>query len=278
VRGSKGSQLVRELNNKLNGVVKNIDSLSYHFRSNRDNPKFDSIKLAIDTAYNELIQNHKNYTVDFIKSNRYSLASILALYQQYNKTTPVLNSRDDFELFKLVDSVLYPLYPNNSLVANLHSNVKKISAQLKIYDKRENMLIEGQRVPNIELPLFGADTIMLYNVRSRYILVDFWATWCNECVPNNKKLKEIYNVYSTKGFQVVQVSLDDNRSELDRIVKSDSIPWLMVADFKQWNSPIIDTMSVNSIPSNYLINSQGIIQARNLTLNELEIVLKSLLP
>lgn len=278
VRGSNGSQLVRELNRKLNDVVSSIDSLSLHFRNSRENPQFDSIKLAIDTAYLKLLENHKNYTIDFIKSNRYSLASILALYQQYNQTTPVLNSRDDFELFRLVDSVLYPLHPNNTLVANLHNNVNKISAQLRIYDKRESMLTEGQKLPNIELPLFKDDTIKLYDVKSRFILVDFWASWCNECIPNNKKLKGLYNDFSSKGFQIVQVSLDENPNALAKALEIDSIPWIVVADFKQWNSPIVDTLSVNSIPSNYLINSQGIIQARNLTLNELESVLKSLLP
>lgn len=278
IRGSKGSQLVRELNGRLNGTVSKIDSLSTLFRSSRENVKFDSIKLAIDTVYNDLIESHKSFTVDFIKKNRYSLASILALYQQYDKTTPVLNNRDDFELFRLVDSVLYPLYPDNQLVSNLHSNVKKISAQLKLYDKRENMLKEGDKLPNISLPLLNGAPIMLYDIRSRYILVDLWATWCNECIPNNMKLREIYTKYSPKGFEVVQISLDENPRNLSNALENDSIPWIVASDFMQFNSPIVDTLSINSIPSNYLINRQGIIQARNLSLKELEDVLSSLLP
>jgi peroxiredoxin len=278
VSGSRGSALVRDLNFRLNGVVAIIDSLSYHFRSSREHVRFDSIKTAIDSAYFATLAQHKEYTVDFIKANRYSLASILALYQQYDKTRPVLNSRDDFELFKLVDASLYPLYPENSLVDNLHSNVNKISKQLELFDKRQDMLIEGQSVENIDLPLLNGDTIKLLEVRARYILLDFWASWCNECIPNNKKLLEVYEKFNRKGFQVVQISLDDKRFDLENLITRDSIPWIVSSDFRHWESPILESLSINSIPSNYLINQYGIIQARNLSHQELDEVLTKLLP
>lgn len=278
VVGSRGSALVRDLNFRLVNAIDRIDSLSLHFRNNREHPRFDSIKSAIDSAYFSTIAQHKQYTVDFIKANRYSLASIIALYQQYDKTRPVLNSRQDFELFQLVDASLYPLYPDNPLVANLHSNVNKIAKQLKLYDKRKDMLTEGQSVENIDLPLLNGDTIKLFDIKAKYILLDFWATWCNECIPNNAELKQIFKKFSPKGFQVVQVSLDDKREALEKVVKQDSIDWVVSVDFKHWESPILERLSINSIPSNYLINQQGVIQAINLTNKELEEVLQKVLP
>lgn len=278
VTGSKGSTLVHDLNFRLNEVIGTIDSLSSHFRSSREDVKFDSIKAAIDSAYFLTIKNHKEYTENFVKSNRYSLASILALYQQYDKTRPVLNSRNDFDLFCLVDSVLYPLYPENSLVANLHSNVNKIRKQLDLYDKREDMLTVGEKVPNVKLPLLNGGSINLLDVSARYVLIDFWATWCNECIPNNTLLREVYTKYAAKGFQVIQVSLDENKNNLAKAIQNDSIPWIVAVDFLQWDSPIVDSLSINSIPSNYLINRKGEIQARNLTSKELQEVLSKLLP
>jgi peroxiredoxin len=266
------------LNFRLNEVIGTIDSLSSHFRSSREDVKFDSIKAAIDSAYFLTIKNHKEYTENFVKSNRYSLASILALYQQYDKTRPVLNSRNDFDLFCLVDSVLYPLYPENSLVANLHSNVNKIRKQLDLYDKREDMLTVGEKVPNVKLPLLNGGSINLLDVSARYVLIDFWATWCNECIPNNTLLREVYTKYAAKGFQVIQVSLDENKNNLAKAIQNDSIPWIVAVDFLQWDSPIVDSLSINSIPSNYLINRKGEIQARNLTSKELQEVLSKLLP
>jgi peroxiredoxin len=278
ISGSKGSKLVRDLNLRLEGVVTTIDSLSKYFRNSVEHPKFDSIKKAIDTAYVRTIQNHKNYTENFIKENRYSLASILALYQQYDKSTFVLNKREDFELFKLVDEALYPLYSSNPLVENLHSNVRMIGKQLKLYDRREEMIDEGETLPDLLLTLASGESIKISELRSRYILIDFWALWCNDCKSNNQKLKAVYNKYSSKGFQIIQVSLDQDKKILTDWMKSDSIQWLMVSDFLQWDSPILDSLSINSIPSNYLIDRNRIVKSRNIRPNELDIVLSKYLP
>jgi peroxiredoxin len=278
VIGSEGSILVRELNAKLNGVVSKIDSLSSQFMSNREHPKFDSIKHTIDNTYNLAILNHRQYTERFIRENRYSLASILALYQQYDKSRSVLNKREDFDLFRLVDETLFPLYPNNLVVVNFHNNVKMIGKQLELYDKRKDMLDVGEKIPNISFKSFQNEEIELQDIKGKYFLIDFWATWCNECASNNAKLLKLYSEFESKGFQVIQVSLDSKPSDILNVVEKDSIPWIVIADYLQWDSPILDTLSINSIPSNYLIDRNGVIRARNLEPRELEDLLKQLLP
>jgi peroxiredoxin len=278
VFGSRGSVLVRDLNFRLNQTVSTIDSLSAHFRHNREHPRFDSIKVVIDSAYFQTIEKHKRYTVNFIKGNLYSLASILALYQQYDKDRPVLNKREDFKLFQLVDSILYPIYPENSLVYNLHVNVKRISHQFALYDKRQDMIPTGEAIPSVELPMMNGDNFNLFESRFRYTLIDFWATWCNDCIPNNKKLHEIFKKFGPKGFRIVQVSLDDNPKDLDVVIKRDSLNWIHIADYRQWESPIVDSFHINSIPSNYLIDNKGVIINQNLTPKELNELLEKLLP
>ncbi|HPF92292.1 MAG TPA: TlpA disulfide reductase family protein [Tenuifilaceae bacterium] len=270
VSGSKGSRLVRDLNLRLNRAVAKIDSLSALFRSSVDSANFNQIKKDVDSAYLSTIDEHRRYTVNFVKENRYSLAAILALYQQYDQTRAVLNKREDFELFKLVDSSLYPLYPNNPMVASLNSNVKKISTQLKLYDKRSEMLSLGQRVPNLKLPLVSSDTVSLWQVGKRYILLYFWATWCDDCAGKNIQLKGLYEKYASKGFEVIQIAVDDDKQQLLNEIRADSIPWLVATDFRQWESPILDSLSINSIPSNYLIDRNGIILERNISIDQLE--------
>ncbi len=276
--GSRGSILLKNLNNRLNEVVYTIDSLSYLFRNNREHPKFDSIKTAVDSAYFKTIREHKKYTVEFIKENRYSLASVLALYQQYDRTKHVLNSREDFEYFRMVDAALHPIYPENPLVANLHSNVKKIASQLELYDKRQDMFLEGEELPNVMLTKIDGDTIKLFDIQGRYKFIDFWATWCNECIENNTELKQIYAHFQPKGLEVLQICIDDNEKTLNDYVEQNDIPWIVVADFLQWKSPILESLSINSIPSNYLIDKNGVIKARNLSHKELRLVLDNLLP
>lgn len=270
ISGSKGSRLVYELNSRLNRTVAVIDSLSTHFRSSVDSFNFNQIKKSIDSTYLTTLDEHRRFTINFIKENRYSLASILALYQQYDQARSVLNRRKDFELFQLVDSALFPLYPNNPMVANLNSNVKKISAQLRLYDKRNEMLDVGQRLPNLRLPIVSGDTVSLWSLNKKYILLDFWATWCDDCRGSNKNLKGLYQRFSSKGFEVVQVAIDDDKEMLIKTINTDSIPWLVVSDFLQWDSPILDSLSINAIPSNYLIDKNGVILERNLRKSDLE--------
>jgi peroxiredoxin len=278
LNGSEGTSLVQGLNARLKGAVQTIDSLSKHFRNSREHIKFDSISTAIDSLYLKTISDHKQYTVNFIHKNRYSLASILALYQQYDKNSPVLAKREDFELFKLVDSTLYPLYPHNSLVENLHKNVGMIGKQFSLFDRRRDMLTEGQTLPDIDLPMLDGDTLKLSQIKGKLILIDFWALWCNDCQANNRKLMDIYSRFSGKGFQVVQVSLDLKTAALPAKIKNLGIEWPIVADFQQWDSPILEAMSINSIPSNYLIDSKRVIKAQNINPKELEEVLGKLLP
>ena len=278
LNGSEGTSLVLDLNARLTGVVQTIDSLSKHFRNSREHVKFDSISTAIDSLYLKAIRDHKQYTINFIHKHRYSLASILALYQQYDRNTPVLAKREDFGLFKLVDSTLYILYPHNPLVENLHKNVGMIGKQFSLFDRRRDMLTEGQTLPDVDLPMLDGDTLKLSEVKTRFILVDFWALWCNDCQANNQKLMEVYNRFSGKGFQVVQVSLDLKSEDLSTKIKTLGVEWPVVADFQQWDSPILFAMSINSIPSNYLIDSRRVIKARNIKPKELEELLGKLLP
>ncbi|MDD4384736.1 MAG: TlpA disulfide reductase family protein [Bacteroidales bacterium] len=274
ISGSKGSKLVFELNSRLNRTVNIIDSLSSNFRLNVDSSNFYQIKKGIDSTYLAVLDGHRRFTVNFIKQNRYSLAAILALNQQYDQTRSVLNRRKDFELFQLVDSALYPLYPNNPMVANLNDNVKKISAQLRLFDKRNDMLNVGQRIPNLRLPLVDNEIVSLWSLNKKYILLDFWATWCDDCKGRNLSLKGLYDKFSGKDFEILQVAIDDDKELLINRINTDSIPWLVASDFLQWESPILDSLSINAIPSNYLIDRNGIILERNISIADLEKILQ----
>ena len=278
VSGSKGTQLVRSLNLRLNATVETIDSLSAYFRNSREKPNFDSIKHVVDSSYFKLLADHKQYTVNFVKENRYSLAAILALYQQYDSKRKVLNKVDDFSLFKLVDSTLYPMYPNNSLVQNLHSNVEKMGKQIELYVKRNDMFEVDSILPNVSFPLLNGEFRNIMQIGWRYTLIDFWATWCNTCGSVSKGYKPIYQKYKSKGFEILQFSLDDSREELLKAVERDSLVWLHAFDSLGWHSPIVDSLRVNAIPANYLIDRKGVVKAKNLSVQELNDMLEKLFP
>jgi hypothetical protein len=91
------------------------------------------------------------------------------------------------------------------------------------------------------------------------------------------KLREVHQKYSHRGFQILQVSLDADAAALNQWYANDSIPWLVVADYLQWESPLLDSLSINSIPSNYLVDRNGMIRSRNIKISDLDEVLNKLL-
>lgn len=278
VSGSKGSALVRQLNFRLNQTVHVIDSLSLHFRESREHPRFDSIKVGIDSLYNRIIEDHRQFTIHFINENRFNISSILALYQQFDSKRQVLNKREDFLLFQLVDSSLYPLYPENHLVKTFHSNVVKMVAQLDLYDKRSDMLLADSVLPFLEFPLITGDTITLYDIKARYILIDFWASWCNTCIPQSVSYIPVYKEFKSKGFEILQFSVDESSREIKRIIERDSLNWMHAVDYKVWESNILESLHINSVPANYLVDRNGVVKATNLNSKALREELVKLLP
>lgn len=120
----------------------------------------------------------------------------------------------------------------------------------------------------------------LSNFRGKYVLIDFWASWCGPCRAENPNLLEVYNKYKGKKFDIIGVSLDggmeDSHQRWTRAIQEDKLSWLQVSDLGGWGSPVATEYAVNAIPMNYLIDPEGKIIAKNLRGESLEAELKKL--
>ncbi|MFG4002115.1 redoxin domain-containing protein [Flavobacterium aquidurense] len=110
-----------------------------------------------------------------------------------------------------------------------------------------------------------------------YTLVDFWASWCAPCRKENPNIVAAYKEYHDKGFNIIGISLDKNKENWIKGIKDDHLDWLQVSELVYWNSEIAKLYGVRAIPANYLVDSKGIIVARNLRGEELQTTLKALL-
>lgn len=105
----------------------------------------------------------------------------------------------------------------------------------------------------------------------KYVLIDFWASWCGPCMREVPFLTETYSKYFSKGFQILGVSLDRNKDSWQKAIVDNQMNWVHVSDLKYWDNEVAKQYGINSIPANFLVEaSTGIIVATNLRGKELE--------
>ena len=136
---------------------------------------------------------------------------------------------------------------------------RKLTAK---YDKAKKIAV-GKSV-DFTLPDDKGNEFKLSSLKGKYVLVDFWASWCVPCRAENPHLLKAYNQLKAKGFEIVGVSLDETRAAWLNAVKHDGMPWIQVSDLKGFKTEIAVKYGISAIPQNFLINPEGVIVAKDL--------------
>lgn len=278
VFGSNGSVLIQNIAQKLFETKSQIDSLKKIYEANTQSIKIDSIKHLVDSIYQIKLKNHKAFTSGFIKDNLYSPVSILALFQSYDSMHPVFDYTKERKLFRLVDSTLMSVYSSNKIVLNYHSKIQRLDSLLERKSKQENMFKIGETLPNVGFPLINGENLFYSGIWYKYLLIDFGGSGCAYCDKNENKINPLFKEFSPKGLALLQVSLGVNIDSLRAKKLRDSITWYNVSFPDMYNSKLLDTLKVSSIPSNYIIDRWGVIKAVNLRGEKLRLKLAELMP
>jgi peroxiredoxin len=134
-----------------------------------------------------------------------------------------------------------------------------------------------QEAPEIDLPSPQGKNIKLSSLKGKYVLLDFWASWCKPCRMENPNVVTNFNKYKSKGFTIYQVSLDQTKEAWISGIKEDNLgQWSHVSDLKFWDCAPAKVYGVQGIPANFLLDPEGKIVATNLRGDDLGAKLKEI--
>lgn len=145
-----------------------------------------------------------------------------------------------------------------------------------IIGQLENVQI-GKTAPEFSLPDTAGVTVSLSDFRGKYVLLDFWASWCPPCRRENPNVVKAFQDYKDKNFTILGISLDNNKDKWLKAIADDKLTWTHVSDLKYWDSEIPALYGVRGIPANVLLDPNGVIIAKNITGEDLHTKLKEVI-
>lgn len=244
----KGSDSDKEYRDYLKSLDKHKSAqIGIYSRYNEAARNNDTAQLrTLGVEMNQLDAQHKESILGFIKTNPSSFVSpYIAMRHSYELDLDELRQLNDLMTPKVKESAF----------------AKMLSDRIKVLENVE----VGKQAPDFTMNDTEGRPVKLSDLRGKVLLVDFWASWCGPCRKENPNIVKAYNRFSSKGFDILGVSLDRDANNWLAAIKEDKLTWTHVSDLQYWNNAASKLYGVMSIPSNVLLDANGVIIARNLT-------------
>jgi len=291
-----GTVYLQKFNNKRFYVIDSALVQEGQFTFSHDLELPEIYGLTLDTNKNSymvfLDENPIRISLDsarYYSQTRVEGSDLQDLYLEYRKNPEIaIDSFISENPASLVSAyVLYRYYSYRLTPKELENHIALLDEKLhqtqyvktleKLIPTLEEVTV-GRKAPDFTgRGPDGEEIIFSDHVGDGYLFLNFWASWCGPCRRNNPSVVDTYQKYKDKGLQVFGVSLDKDEDRWIRAIENDQLSWPHISDLAMWDSKVAELYGVRVIPSNFLIDPEGIIVAQNLRGEDLEHALNEIL-
>jgi peroxiredoxin len=247
---SAGSNSVKQLLSTYNQRLNELLPLRSQLDSLTAINAADSLLAPKQEAFNIWVKGMEDFLMGYADTAKSPTVALYAI--------GLGKGQIDIEKLKPVMLNLARRFADKPKVTNITG---QFFAYLQEQEKKE---VTGNMAPDFTLPDPSGKNVSLSSFRGKYVLVDFWASWCGPCRQENPNVVDAYQQFKSKNFTILGVSLDKTKDAWIEAIEKDGLDWTHVSDLKFWESSVVPLYQIEGIPFNVLLDPDGKIIASNL--------------
>lgn len=258
VAGSEESELLRRFYQAFVTGAQNLDKLAQRFS---EAGLTEAARQSLIKEYTTEYYRIRREQLHFIIEHKASLAAVYALYQRLPGDTYLFNGDSDVVYFRTVAEALEQSHPESPYLQSLLAEITRMDARINLSSH-----ITETGYPDLEMSDIYGKKIRLSSLLGKVVLLDFWSAELGNSNALNAELKEIYAKYAHANtpFEVYQVAIDTSKPAWITAVQEQQLPWISVSDLRGKASTSLGMYNVQKLPTNFLIDIEGTLVARDI--------------